>query len=229
MNTKGKEIPAIIELLNKISVKKQIVTIDAIGTQTKIAEKIIAEKGDYVLAVKGNQGNLHDDIKTYLDDNGFKETIKNLGNYKETKEKAHGQLEIRRYYQTNDIKWLNNLEHWQGLSSIGMVETTTIKEGKQNTVTRYYISSLKSDINLFAECVRGHWAVESMHWHLDVTFREDANQTLNKVAAENLNIIRKWSLAIFKLLVLDKKYSLKKKRFALSCGFSKFIEQLMAL
>jgi predicted transposase YbfD/YdcC len=83
----------------------------------------------------------------------------------------------------------------------------------------------------FARAVRGHWAVESMHWHLDVTFREDHNRTLEKTAAENMNIIRKWALAALKTLDLGKKYSMKKKRFALGCAgnFEKYAEVLMSL
>lgn len=226
---KGKEIPAIKDLLDILSVKGQVVTIDAIGTQTEIAAKIRAGKGDYVLAVKGNQPNLHDDIRTYFDESAFLEKIKTQQGYLETVEKARGRIERREYYQTDDVSWLTGLEKWKGLKTIGMNRNTYKKDGKETTETRYYISSLAPDITLFQESVRGHWSVESMHWHLDVTFREDHNRTLDKTAAQNLNIIRKWALSILKLLDLGKPYSLKKKRFALSCGFHKYVELLMAL
>ena len=88
---------------------------------------------------------------------------------------------------------------------------------------------MDTDIDLFSKAVRGHCAVESMHWHLDVTFREDNNRTLEKTAAENMNILRKLALAILKTFELDKKYSLKKKRFALSYNFAKFAERIMTL
>ena len=107
-------------------------------------------------------------------------------------EKAHGQIEIREYYQTEEIRWLAQKKEWKGLKSIGMEEKTIQKEGRERKEWRYYISSLKEDVELFRRAVRGHWSVESMHWHLDVTLKEDANTTLDKQAAENLNIIRKW-------------------------------------
>ena len=228
---KGKEIPAIKDLLEIISVKQQVVTIDAIGTQTEIVSKIRSGKGDYVLAVKKNQANLHEDIKTYFEDEGFLSQVKEQQGYSQTIEKAHGQIEIREYFQTNDIDWLLGRAQWKDLKTIGMSRNTYKKEGKETSETRYYISSLPPNIALFQASVRGHWAVESMHWHLDVTFREDHNQTLERTAAQNLNIIRKWALSILKLLNLGKSYSLKKKRFALGCGcgFSKYIDILMAL
>ena len=110
-----------------------------------------------------------------------------------------------------------------------MVKTTCKSEKGESCEIRYFISSLLPDISLFSRCVRGHWAVESMHWHLDVTFREDKNQTLEKTAAQNMNILRKLALSILKIFQMDKKYSLKKKRFAISCNFARFVEDLMSL
>lgn len=191
VNGKGKEIEVIKQLLDVVSVKHQIATIDAIGTQTSIAEKIRVEKGDYVLAVKANQKNLYTDISTYLNDEQFQNKIKEKGNYFQTLEKAHGKIEKRQYYQTDNIKWLEEKEKWCGLKSIGMVKTTYISDKETKSEIRYCISSLKLDIELFAKSVKGHWSVEIIHWHLDVTFREDRNKTLEKTAAENLNIIRK--------------------------------------
>ena len=226
---KGKEIPAIKDLLEIISVKQQVVTIDAIGTQRDIAAKIRKGKGDYVLAVKGNQANLHEDIRFYFEDEEFLSKIKEQKGYSKTTEKAHGQIEIREYFQTDDIGWLSGRGQWKDLKTIGMSRNTYKKDGKETSETRHYISSLSPDIALFQASVRGHWAVENMHWHLDVTFREDHNQALDKTAAQNLNIIRKWALSILKLLDLGKSYSLKKKRFALGCGFSKHIDTLMKM
>ena len=94
---------------------------------------------------------------------------------------------------------------------------------------RYYISSLKEDIELFSRSVRGHWSVESMHWHLDVTFKEDANKTIDKRAAENLNIIRKWCISILKMIeIFRPKLSMKKKRFVISMNPAEFLEQVLA-
>ena len=110
-----------------------------------------------------------------------------------------------------------------------MEEKTIRKDGMVKKEYRYFISSLKEDIELFSRAVRGHWSVESMHWHLDVTFREDANKTLDRLAAQNLNIIRKWCLSILKALELfHPNLSLKKKRFIISMNPPEFLEQVLA-
>lgn len=227
---KTNEIVAIPELLKDISIKGHVVTIDAMGTQVKIAEQIIKQKGNYVLAVKGNQGNLYDEIKSYFEDKEFLAKIKEGNNYKRTIEKARGQIEIREYYQTDDIKWMVEKKRWKGIKSIGMVQNTLNKDEKQSIERRYYITSEEVNIELFAKCCRGHWAIESMHWHLDVTFREDHNKTLEKVANQNLNIIRKWALSILKTLeILNKKCSLKLKRYRIGINPTKYIQNIMEM
>jgi len=189
---KSNEITAIPELLNKIAAKGQVVTIDAMGTQTEIAKKIRGRKADYVLALKGNQGSLSEDIRLFFEDSDVLEEIKKLGGYLLTKpEKAHSQIERREYYQSEDIRWLPQKGRWPGLKSVVMERKTIIKEGEKKIEYRYFISSLPLEIGLVSKAIRSHWSVESMHWHLDVTFREDANSTLDKVAAQNQNIIRK--------------------------------------
>ena len=226
---KSNEITAIPELLDKIQIKGQVVTIDAMGTQTAIAEKIRNKRADYVLALKGNQGSLHEDVGLYLSDQEVKRALQASGQYKRTVEKARSQIEIREYYQTEAISWLNCKKKWKGLKSIGMEEKTIRKNGVEKKEYRYFISSLKEDIELFSRAVRGHWSVESMHWHLDVTFREDANQTLDRLAAQNLNIIRKWCLSILKVLELFRpNLSMKKKRFIISMNPPEFLEQVLA-
>ena len=228
VDDKANEIVAIPQLLDEISIKDTIVTIDAMGTQTEIAKKIIDKKGDYVLALKGNQGNLHKDVVDYFGDPEFKKKIKDEGNYHKTVEKAHGQIETREYYQTEDIEWLPDKKKWKNLKSIGMVETTTEKtDGTKTKETRYFICSLAVMILLFAKAVRGHWAIESMHWHLDVTFKEDSCKTLETTAAQNLNILRKIALSILKLVDVGKKCSLKRKRYILCANASKFLENIM--
>jgi len=227
---KSNEIAAIPELLDVINVKGQIVTIDAMGTQTAIVEKIKANKADYVLSVKENQKNLYDDIEKYLQDEDFKQGIKDSGGYLKTVEKAHGQIEIREYYQTKDISWLVDKKRWKGLKSIGMVEKSIQRGDLISVEKRYYISSLAEDITLFAKAVRQHWSVESMHWHLDVTFKEDNNTTSDKIAALNQNIIKKWCISMLKLLEVGKKnISLKRKRYIICMQGEKYLEQIMNL
>jgi len=231
VDDKENEIVAIPELLDELSLKDTVVTIDAMGCQTKIAEQIVRSEADYVLALKGNQGNLRKDVVDYFDDVDFRKRIKQEGGYHRTAEKAHGQWEVREYYQTADIDWLHDRSKWKGLKSIGMVETTVTKpNGTKTKETRYFISSLAVMILFFAKAVRGHWAIESMHWHLDVTFKEDANKTLDATAALNLNILRKIALSLLKLVdVGRKRCSLKRKRFIICANTSKFLTQIINL
>ena len=121
-------------------------------------------------------------------------------------------------------------KQWKGLKSIGMEKKTIRKGETEKEEYRYYISSLCEEIELFSRAVRGHWAVESMHWHLDVTFKEDANTTLDKTAAQNQNIIRKWCLSMLKLIeIRGTKMSLRRKRFNISFAPAQFIEELMKI
>lgn len=222
---KSNEITAIPQLLDAIQVKGGIITIDAMGTQTEIAEKIKQKRADYTLAVKENQKNLYQEIKEYFEDEEFLKEIKSGGGYKITKEKAHSQIETREYYQCDKLGWMQEKSRWKGIKSIGMICKTT----EQAEEKRYYISSLPLNVELFARTVREHWSVEIMHWHLDVTFKEDANTTLDKTAAQNLNIINKWCLSILRLFDVGKKMSLKKKRYCISMNSRKYLEQILNL
>lgn len=109
------------------------------------------------------------DLIAYFDDTDFRKKIIEDGNYKKTFEKSHGQIEIREYYQTNDIKWLTNKNKWKNIKSIRIVEKTIKKEDKESKEIRYYISSLAPQINLFEKAVRGHWGIEIMHYTLKKT------------------------------------------------------------
>ena len=230
VDEKSNEITAIPKVLESIEIKGQVVTIDAMGTQTAIVETIRKRRADYVLAVKGNQGNLETDVCLYFESPEVCTELESGPGYKKTVEKAHGQIEIREYYQTEDIGWLEQKKQWKGLKSIGMERKTIRKDEKESMEYRYYISSLPEDIELFSRAVRGHWAVESMHWQLDVTFKEDANMTLDKTAAQNQNIIRKWCLSMLKLIeIRGKKMSLKRKRFNISFAPAQFIDELMQI
>ncbi|TWH58019.1 putative transposase YbfD/YdcC [Desulfitobacterium sp. LBE] len=222
---KENEILAIPELLKTLSLKNSVITIDAMGTQTKIAEQIVNQKADYVLAVKENQANLYKDIALYFEEEEFK---KGSGHTR-TLEKARSQMEKRDYYQSEDVSWLADKERWKGLKSIGMVVKTIEKQGKVTEEKRYYISSLPVQPELFAKAVRGHWAIESMHWQLDVTFREDNNTTLDKNAALNLNILRKMCLPILKLLDIGMRASLKSKRYAFCSNPAKYMGQILSM
>ena len=129
------------------------------------------------------------------------------------------------------MKWLEQKSDWNGLKSIVMERSTIEKNGRRKEEYRYFISSLKTDIETISRAIRGHWSIESMHWQLDVTFREDANTTIDKMAAQNHNIIRKWCLSILKMIELSlriKHLSMKKKRFAISLKPIQFLEEVLS-
>lgn len=176
---------------------------------------------------KENQGNLLEDVRLYFFDREFLEKCA----YKKTIEKARGKTEKREYWQTDDISWLSRKKEWEGLKSIILTRNTiTGEEGKECIEERYFISSLPVGIEETARAVRGHWMVESYHWHLDVTFREDGNRTLEKQASYNLNIMRKLSLNILKRVeVGSKALSLKKKRYAIGTNPEKHLERIISL
>jgi predicted transposase YbfD/YdcC len=195
------------------------------GTQREIVKKIRQKKADYVLALKGNQGTLHDDVRLYFSDKEFQ----NKCAYHKTIEKARGGIEKREYWQTDDIGWLPQKKEWVGLKTIAMTRNTITKGEKTTVETRYFISSLNTDAKEIARTIRSLWMVESYHWHLDVTFREDADRTLNKHVAFNLNIMRKLVLNVLKLLDAGRKLSLNKKRFMICCNPLKYLSQILEL
>lgn len=229
VDEKSNEITAIPALLDHINIRGQVVTIDAMGTQTKIAEKIRLKRADYVLALKKNHQGPYYEVEEYFQDGDFLKKIREAGGYERTAEKAHGRKEVREYYQTEDVKWMTRRSEWAGLKSIGMEKKTLErKDGSVSVEYRYFISSLKTDIALFSRAVRQHWSVEVMHWHLDVTFREDANHTIDKNSAQNLNIIRKFCLSVLKLVeIIHPKLSMKKKRFAIAHNTEKYLESVL--
>jgi len=223
---KSNEITAIPELLDDLNIKGHIITTDAMGTQREIVKKIRKKRADYVLALKKNQETLYDDIKLYFEDSGFLSQCA----YHKTLEKARGNTEKREYWHTEDIGWLSQKKEWAGLKSIAMTRNTITKNGETATETRYFISSLLLNAEEIARAIRGHWMVESYHWHLDVTFREDADHTLNKHIAYNMNIMRKIALNLLKLLDVGRKnVSLAKKRFMICCNPHKYFSQILEL
>src|ERR1700730_10321245 len=173
---KSNEITAIPELLRLVDIKGAIVTIDAMGTQKAIAEQVVEGGADYVLALKGNQGALHQAVIDYIDEQlgGV------LGAAQEpvTREKGHGREEARTYLQLPAPEELPGFLRWRGLKSIGVGTSCCLRDGKETIEVRYYLSSLGVDAKRFARAVRGHWGIENgCHWSLDMTFREDESRT----------------------------------------------------
>ena len=188
---KSNEITAIPELLNLLEIKGCIVTIDAMGCQKAIAEKIIDKEADYVLALKGCQANLHEDVELFFNDaiaNGFKNIS---SDYYETIDGDHGRIEIRRYYTISDIDQLCGKENWKNINIIGMAESERHIGEKISIELRFYISSMENDAKQFGEAVRNHWGIEnSVHWVLDVGFREDESRKRKGNSAFNFSILR---------------------------------------
>ncbi len=221
-DAKSNEITAIPELLKLLDLHEAIVTIDAIGTQKEIVGGIVSKGGDYVIALKGNQGVFYEEVKQYWQDRG----LRGEADYYQTIEKDHGRLEERHYWSTEDLNWFQDKSEWPGLQSIGCVEAKRTLQGEVCMERRYYLSSLKRDAKELARAVRAHWAIENnLHWVLDVVFREDESRVRIGHAAENFALLRRMALALIKK---DKtsKDSLKGKRF--SAGLSnEYLERIL--
>ena len=191
VDEKSNEITAIPALLEQLCLEGSTVSIDAMGCQKEIAKKIIKQKGDYVFSLKGNQSTLHDDVRLFLDTELAKNTLPSHINYYEEADKGHGRLELRKYWVTGNIEWLDNRALWSGLGSIGVVESHREIDGKTSIERRYFIGSIKPDASHFAKVVRNHWGVENqLHWTLDMVFNEDQSRVREENAAENMAIVR---------------------------------------
>ena len=196
---KSNEITAIPELLGMLDIKGCIVTIDAMGCQKEIAKQIVTQGGDYVLALKGNQGGLYDDVKLYMDSLIMQQFKNRPIQTTKTLDKGHGRIEERHYWITDSIDWLPQIKDWEGLKSIGVVESTRHIGENITTEHRYYITSLSMDAVRFSEAVRTHWSIENqLHWSLDVSFNEDQCRVRKDNAPENFSIIRHMALSMLK-------------------------------
>jgi predicted transposase YbfD/YdcC len=197
---KSNEITAIPLLLGLLELKGCIVTIDAMGCQTAVAARIIQQGADYVLSLKGNHRVLHEEVAEYFawaEQTGFKDSE---SDYCATLEKDHGRIEERKCWVTEDIEWFTEKAAWAGLRSFIMVEGAREVVGQAASVERrYFISSLPADARQALRAVRGHWQVEnSLHWVLDVAFREDACRTRTGHAPENLATLRHMAVNLLK-------------------------------
>lgn len=212
---KSNEITAIQELLPALALEGAVVTIDAMGCQTAIAEQIIRAQGHYVLAVKDNQPHLADALR------GFFATLNRPGyphraaSTFETLDKGHGRLETRRCVAVGELDWLDTMglrERWSGLTSVACIKSQRHIGDKLETDTRYVISSLPAEAARILHAVRTHWGVENgLHWCLDVTFGEDASAIRLRNAAHNFSFLRRLALNLFRSDT-SRKMSLPRKR-----------------
>ena len=214
---KSNEITAIPELLRLVDIKGAIITIDAMGTQKAIAEQIIESEADYVLALKGNQGTLHQAVINYIDEQSENDFATVTARRHVTEETGHGRQETRSYIQMPVPRSLPGLDLWKGLKSMGMVVSECLRNGKKTVEIRYYISSLAVNVKRFAHAVRSHWGIEnSCHWSLDVTYREDESRIQNKHMRENFAWLRRLTLSLLKQHPGRESVAMKRR----SCGWS---------
>jgi len=199
VDDKTNEITAIPKLLEMLQLKDATVTIDAMGCQKTIAQKIVEKQGHYIFSLKGNHATLAEDVQVFMDDmisNGSAESL----DYYEATEKSHGRIETRKCWTCWDVSWLNQKQAWTGLSCLAAVESTRTINGKSSTERRYFISSHSGrQAQKIAALVRNHWRVENeLHWTLDVCFNEDQCRIRIENAAENLARIRRITLLLLK-------------------------------
>ncbi|NTV58978.1 MAG: ISAs1 family transposase [Deltaproteobacteria bacterium] len=196
---KSNEIKAIPELLKTLDLKDCVVTIDAMGCQKEIAKQIVDQGADYVLSLKGNQGNLHKEVELLFED-AKKSDYRDLS-YETytTVDGGHGRVETRRYTVIDDVDWFEEKSKWKKLTTFAMVESTREMRDQTTQETRYFISSLPTDAKRFAEAARDHWGIENgLHWCLDISFCEDDSRVRTGHAPENLAIIRRFALSLIK-------------------------------
>lgn len=188
---KSNEITAIPKLLKLLDLENKIVTIDAMGAQREICQQIIEQGGDYVIALKGNQSSLKEDVLLYLEDLGNHQLIN------EQNDKGHGRIEQRIAIVSHEIDWLQERHQWPGLQAIACITASVTKKGKTSKETRYYITSLPLEAQSLNQIARMHWGIENkLHWRLDVVFNEDKGCIRNENASQNMDTLRKWALNV---------------------------------
>jgi predicted transposase YbfD/YdcC len=215
VSDKSNEITAFPELLKLLDLQGALVTIDAMGCQKALAEKITARGGDYVLALKDNQPTLHEDVhQLFLE--GLEYDFAGMAHQAQrTQGRGHGRTEARHYHLVRVPEALAHKHaEFVGLKTVGMVFSER-QVGREETTaeTRYYISSLDLDVKTFADAVRGHWSIENnLHWVLDMTFQEDASRVRKDHGAENLGLFRRIALSLLEQAEQGKRTSLAGKR-----------------
>jgi len=223
---KSNEITAIPELLRLVDIKGTIITIDAMGTQKAIAEQIIDGQADYVLALKGNQETLHQEVIDYIDEQSKNDFADVKARRHITQETGHGREEIRSYIQIAVPEDLRGRALWKGLKSIGTATLVCVRDGKETIETRYYISSLTVSVKQFAHAVRSHWGIEnSCHWSLDMTYREDESRIRDPHMRENFAWLNRFTLSLLKQHPGKDSIAMKRR----GCGWSEtFLLEVLA-
>lgn len=210
VDEKTNEITVLPEVLKSLDLEGALVSVDAMGCQREVASQVVGQKGDYLLALKGNQGDLQQQVQDFMQ--RFKNTDK-VSSSQQT-DIGHGRIETRKCFISNDLSWIDNAPLWKSLTTLVMVESTREFKNsskKTETETRYYISSRMSTPEEMGQAVRNHWGIENqLHWYLDVAFAEDHCRARSGNAAQNLSTLRKIILQL--LLKAPMKGSVKRKR-----------------
>jgi predicted transposase YbfD/YdcC len=225
VDQKSNEITAIPELLKLLDLKGALVSIDAMGCQKKIAQAIVDGGGDYLLVVKDNQENLLEDIRACFDRVFETEFVGLSVSRYETKEKGHGREEQRCYTVLQDPEGIRNKETWAKLTTVGMCTNVRTVNGVTSEEVHYFILSRQATAQVAGTALRGHWGIENnLHWQLDVTFGEDANQVGDRHAAENLSSLRRLALSLLKRH--PSKKSVPNKRYTAALDV-RFLEEVL--
>jgi predicted transposase YbfD/YdcC len=212
---KSNEIVAIPKLLRMLAIEGAVVTIDAMGCQRDIAQTILDRRADYILALKGNQGTLKDDVKLFVEEQkglDFKDT---KVSFDKTIDGDHGRIETRETTVIHDVKWLQERHDWPGLKSVVVVESTREVDGKIARETRLYITSLVLMANLIGPMIRGHWMIENgLHWVLDMIFRDDECRVRTDNAPANLATIKHMAYNLMRRAETNDSMRVKRKAAA---------------
>lgn len=194
VESKSNEIPAVQGLLKKMDIEGCLVVTDALNCQQKTADAIVSGKGDYLLDAKGNQPNLEREISEYIQDDALRGDM----DCESRTEKNRDRMETSTAYTTDDVAWLYGKEKWKNLNCIGAIKTEFEKAGRKTEEWHYYISSRRLSAAELLHHARMEWAVETMHWLLDVHYGEDYCRIENRTIQQNLNLLRKFSISLLK-------------------------------
>jgi len=228
---KTNEITAIPDLLDHLAETKQLegalVSIDAMGCQVEIADKIVAHKADYLLALKGNQPTLEADVEDYFRTAPAEQLVS-----KTTIEKGHGRIETRTYAASSEVDWIASERSYPGQPGFNTIKTIVKIHARVEYAdrcsfdTRYYISSAPRDIERLAKGARGHWGVESMHWLLDVEFKDDQSRYRTGHGAKNMAVVRRFALGLVRANKANGSVKTRRKRASWNPDFLLQILQL---
>ena len=188
-------------------------------------------KGDYVLALKRNQGVFYEEVAGYFDGECQEKLKGKEGCYRKTVEPEHGGVAVREYYITEEIGWYSDKEEWKGLRSLGYVHKELRSgDGKTEKEDRYYICSIGENMEEFERASRGHWGIENnLHWQLDFTFKDDKNRSMGKTGGKNLQTMKKIVLSILNIVKASYRLSMKRIRYEMSLDYEGEVEKLLSM